>query len=469
MRLETDADLVQVITMHKAKGLQFPWVYLPFAANFKKEKKDTLRSDAERLAEDKRLLYVALTRAEKALFVGVANRSQDFTAKSPKPASALSDLLGRTGADDLQAKLQAWSACPAIRIEPAPEPSDALYRPVAASVLPQTALTPQRQHRNPWWMASFSALTRHADATPWRLPSENDERWHDAQTDSQAPVGGDGMPLAVNAPPVPFNDFKAGSVYGTLLHDLLEWQLKEGWPIARDTGADFDTATAAETDQRWRQVFSSQTAALQLDDTQCALLLQWLQQLALTPLPLAQAGLAPPTTTPPSTAWPAPLVLSHLTTDSAWAEMNFTLRTHGVQAQALDVIIQTHVLPGQPREPLQARKLQGLLTGFMDLVFEHAGRYYVLDYKSNKLAAYAPADLAQGLLAHRYDVQFSLYLLALHRLLQARLPGYDYETHMGGAVYLFARGIDQAGAGVFAHRPVLAMIEALDAALKERA
>ncbi len=470
MRLETDADLVQVITMHKAKGLEFPWVYLPFAANFKKEKKDTLRSDAERLAEDKRLLYVALTRAQRALFVGVANRSQDFTAKSPKPASALSDLLGRTGPDDLQAKLQAWSACPAIHVVTAPEPSDALYRPVAAPVLPQTVLIPQRQHRNAWWMASFSALTRHADATPWRLPSENDERWHDAQTDSQATVWEDGTTLAERAPSLPFNDFKAGSAYGTLLHDLLEWQLKEGWPIARDTGADFDTATAtaAETDQRWRQVFSSQTAALQLDDTQCALLLLWLKQVALTPLPLAQAGLAP-STTPPSTARPPPLILSHLTTACAWAEMNFTLRTHGVQAQALDAIICAHVLPGQPREPLQARSLQGLLTGFMDLVFEHAGRYYVLDYKSNKLAGYAPKDLAQGLLAHRYDVQFSLYLLALHRLLQARLPGYDYETHMGGAVYLFARGIDQAGAGVFAHRPALAMVEALDAAFKERA
>ena len=162
-------------------------------------------------------------------------------------------------------------------------------------------------------------------------------------------------------------------------------------------------------------------------------------------------------------------MLSDLTSESAWAEMNFTLLTHGVQAQTLDQIISTHVLPGQPRAPLQARSLQGLLTGFMDVVFEHAGRYYVLDYKSNKLDGYAPTDLAQGLLAHRYDVQFSLYLLALHRLLQARLPGYDYETHMGGAVYLFARGIDQAGAGVFAHCPPHAMIEELDAAFKEHA
>ena len=162
-------------------------------------------------------------------------------------------------------------------------------------------------------------------------------------------------------------------------------------------------------------------------------------------------------------------MLSDLTSESAWAEMNFTLLTHGVQAQTLDQIISAHVLPGQPRAPLQARSLQGLLTGFMDVVFEHAGRYYVLDYKSNKLDGYAPSDLAQGLLAHRYDVQFSLYLLALHRLLQARLPGYDYETHMGGAVYLFARGIDQPGAGVFAHRPPHAMIEELDAAFKEHA
>jgi len=105
----------------------------------------------------------------------------------------------------------------------------------------------------------------------------------------------------------------------------------------------------------------------------------------------------------------------------------------------------------------------------MDVVFEHAGRYYVLDYKSNKLPGYTPSELAQGLLAHRYDVQLSLYLLALHRLLQARLPGYRCETHMGGAVYLFARGIDQPGAGVWAHRPSPAMLEALDVAFKEGA
>jgi exodeoxyribonuclease V beta subunit len=467
MRLETDADLVQVITMHKAKGLQFPWVYLPFASNFKKEKKDSLRNDAERLEEDKRLLYVALTRAERALFLGAAQRSGDFTAKSKKPASALSDLLGRTRADDLKDKLKGWSACPSIQVVSAPEPSAAVYSSNQAKPLPKAALTPHRQHHNPWWMASFSALTRqHSKTVSWALPSETDERWQDAQTDNDEQTDNDGqtdlaaLDAVELAPMLPFNDFKAGSAYGTLLHDLLEWQMQEGWPICCEDPQCAASEVAPETLERWLQLFTSQTAALQLDAAQCDLLLLWLRQIAQTPLPLAQAL---------AVAHIPSLRLRDLTPASAWAEMNFTLRTHGVQAQALDAIISAHVLPGQLRSPLQARSLLGLLTGFMDVVFVHAGRYYVLDYKSNKLPGYAQSDLAQGLLAHRYDVQFSLYLLALHRLLKARLPGYAYETHMGGAVYVFARGIDQAGAGVFAHRPAKAMMEAMDAAFKEGA
>jgi exodeoxyribonuclease V beta subunit len=461
MRLETDADLVQIITMHKAKGLQFPWVYLPFVSNFKKEKKDSLRRDAERLEEDKRLLYVALTRAETALFLGVAQRSGDFTAKSKKPASALSDLLGRMGADDLKDKLKGWSACPSIQVVSAPQPNAAVYRSTQTQPMPKAALTPERQHHNPWWMASFSALIRpHPQTVSWALPSEADERWQDAQTDHDGqtdPAAGD---APEPGPMLAFNDFKAGSAYGTLLHDLLEWQMQEGWPICWDDRQGAESEVASETLERWQQLLTSQTAALQLDAAQCDLLLLWLRQIAQTPLPLAQAL---------QLAHIPALRLTDLTPASAWAEMNFTLRTHGIQAQTLDAIISAHVLPGQLRSPLQARSLQGLLTGFMDLVFVHDGRYYVLDYKSNKLPGYAQSDLAQGLLAHRYDVQFSLYLLALHRLLKARLPGYAYETHMGGAVYLFARGIDQAGAGVFAHRPTPAMMEALDAAFKEGA
>jgi exodeoxyribonuclease V beta subunit len=144
--------------------------------------------------------------------------------------------------------------------------------------------------------------------------------------------------------------------------------------------------------------------------------------------------------------------------------MAFTLPVHALSAARLDALITRHVLPGQTRSPLQPLQLEGMLIGFMDLVLQHEGRYFVLDYKSNRLDSYAPALLPAAILAHRYDVQYTLYTLALHRLLKSRLPDYDFDVHMGGAIYLFLRGIDQPGVGVFVDRPPRALIEALDTA-----
>jgi exodeoxyribonuclease V beta subunit len=118
---------------------------------------------------------------------------------------------------------------------------------------------------------------------------------------------------------------------------------------------------------------------------------------------------------------------------------------------------------GSPRPALQPRVMQGMLTGSMDLVLQHDGRYWVVDYKSNKLPSYDSASLQEAVLSKRYDVQYVLYTLALHRLLKVRLPGYDYAQHMGGAVYMFLRGINAAGAGVHLHRPPQDLIEDLDA------
>jgi exodeoxyribonuclease V beta subunit len=126
------------------------------------------------------------------------------------------------------------------------------------------------------------------------------------------------------------------------------------------------------------------------------------------------------------------------------------------------MLLQRHVLPGQDRPALQAKVMQGMLTGFMDLVLQHEGRFWVLDYKSNLLANYQTQHLCDAVLAKRYEVQYVLYTLALHRLLQSRLPGYNYEQHMGGAIYLFLRGIDSPQAGVHALRPAWALIDQLD-------
>lgn len=114
-----------------------------------------------------------------------------------------------------------------------------------------------------------------------------------------------------------------------------------------------------------------------------------------------------------------------------------------------------------------------MLKGFIDLVFRWQGKYYLLDYKSNWLgdshAAYTPEAMAQAMIGHRYDLQYQLYTLALHRYLQHRLPDYDYQRHFGGVFYLFLRGMDGSSPdnGIFTTRPAEAFVEEIDALFGE--
>ena len=107
-----------------------------------------------------------------------------------------------------------------------------------------------------------------------------------------------------------------------------------------------------------------------------------------------------------------------------------------------------------------------MLKGFIDLVCCYHGRYFLLDYKSNYLGDhlhdYAPDKLAAAITKSRYDLQYSLYSLALHRYLRSRLPEYDYEQHFGGVAYWFLRGVNDKGQGIHLDRLPQADIEALD-------
>ncbi|MCB8747795.1 exodeoxyribonuclease V subunit beta [Rhodoferax sp. U2-2l] len=448
LRLESDANLVQVVTLHKSKGLEYPLVFLPFISLYRAEDKDSGRDDAERLSEDIRLLYVALTRAKQALWLGVAQVKGDLDGKTPQVKSAISSLLGRSTPDDLWDKLQAWAG-EHIAVLTAPEPTDDVYQPVVEVKQPQSARVPQRLIYNRWWSASFSALTRDlAHGASATLPSERDERLLDAQTDSllleedQRIANPTGADLLSEAPR--FNDFPAGSRYGTLLHDLLEWQAVHGWPAATD-------ADPSPLAQPWQTLLARLSQRHHLSPTHSALLETWVNLILKSNLPLALINQG-------QTA----INLSDIKVQDMWPEMGFSLPVHHLASEALDALITRQIWPGQARPALQHRQLQGMLTGFMDLVLLHQGRYYVLDYKSNRLTAYLPEALQQAMLIHRYDVQAALYLLALHRLLKSRLPDYDPAQHLGGALYLFLRGIDQPGCGLLHVSPPVALIEALD-------
>jgi exodeoxyribonuclease V beta subunit len=121
-------------------------------------------------------------------------------------------------------------------------------------------------------------------------------------------------------------------------------------------------------------------------------------------------------------------------------EMEFWFPCERVHAQKIDRLCQEFFLDGTPRDALGERELHGLLMGFADLVFEHEGKYWVLDYKSNVVGvddlSYHKAGLASAMAAHRYDVQGAIYMLALHRLLQLRIgEAYDPDIHLGGAIF----------------------------------
>ena len=161
------------------------------------------------------------------------------------------------------------------------------------------------------------------------------------------------------------------------------------------------------------------------------------------------------------------LSLSRIAPMQRLSELEFDFAAAGVDIAALNLALQE--LWPEPQAGLDAEGFSGLVTGVIDLVFEHGGRYYIADYKSNFLGPnpedYAQDRLAAAVLAHRYDVQYLLYTLALHRYLGARLPGYAYERHFGGACYLFLRGMrPETGhrLGVFWARPDLALVERLD-------
>ena len=477
MRLETDDQCVQIVTYHKSKGLEYPLVFVPFLGSFKKPALDKTKKNTEdedddseerditesNEHEDMRLLYVALTRAKRGLWLGLASTQNSLSGKIKDDSlrlSAVSRLLKRESHDDLWDQMKnVWGTCPHIAIQTLPESDGEGYQAPLSQSSPKTALTPQRMPHQRWWTASFSSLTRGLEAgTP------HEEALIDADTDAQAdpssswpaqeaiqrdvPPGqeralSNEQPHFISA----WQAFPAGARYGSLLHDLLEWQAEQNWPLAQTQPVDWQQLA-------WEQCVQRKAEWLQLNDDAQALLNPWLQTIICTPLPLIDAQDRQPLA--------APLALQSLQATQQWPEMEFSIPAGRVSSAALDKLIRQHVFPETSRPALLPQVMQGMLTGFMDLVFEHDGRYWVMDYKSNKLPNYQAAQLQQAVLEKRYDVQYVLYILALHRLLKSRVPNYHFDTHIGGAVYVFLRGITDANAGVHALRPAFALIDQLD-------
>jgi exodeoxyribonuclease V beta subunit len=322
--------------------------------------------------------------------------------------------------------------------------------PTVAAVSPifKAARNSERSANEHWWIASYSSLKTRGIQNSGLPANADSSRTPDIARDDQvmeesAAVAADN---AVSQPSFSrqnpgLHGFYRGPEPGTFLHGLLEWCAETGFANAATNAAQRRNEITGACELRgWQQEVD------RLDD--------WLAGFVNTPFHL------------PALPQQAPVILNLCELDSWQAELEFLFAAHELHTADLDRLCQIYLLPAQARPALQASQLNGMIKGFIDLVFLDKGRYYVADWKSNYLGAadadYTAAAIETEVLNKRYDVQYAIYLLALHRLLSSRLTNYDYDVHVGGAVYFFLRGWQSPTQGLLVDKPPRAFMDALN-------
>ena len=521
LRLESDAEAVQIVTIHRSKGLEYPVVFCPYLwdgallqkrdirhLRFHDPARDHSRSldlglggkaqpkashlsraERERQCENLRLAYVALTRARHraVLYWGpvhdAATSPLGSLLHSGAPPETEVDRLAAT-AERLPGRTdrQLWDELCELahrsrgtieltRIQ-APEPRSWQPPDRAQTTLAARRFSRQRLSRG-WRSSSFSALV-----SGRREPAEQGS----PEAEGRDPHVDEGArpslaALAQTAELVPLCAFPRGAEAGTFLHRVLEL-------------CDF---ALAEQPERLRELVGEQLRQHRIAATWQEALCAALRAVLHTPLGQAADEAS----------------LAHIARADRLDELGFALPVqegneargarHGLSAAALANVFARHRDPDGPLdEPYLAElgalpvepPLRGFLNGSIDLVFRHRSggrlRWFLVDYKSNWLGEpsnerstvyhYHQRAMTEAMAAHHYYLQYHLYTVALHRYLKWRLPhDYDYERDFGGVFYLFLRGMIGADAprdaegrplGVFFDRPPSALVYGLDELLR---
>jgi exodeoxyribonuclease V beta subunit len=509
-RLESDAEAVQVLTIHRSKGLEFPIVYLPFLwepGRIPNGKQPVLFHDAdagdertidlalqgddfrrhheqavvEQRGEDLRLAYVALTRAQHQAVVWWAGswdsrhsplgrllfeRDRDGNV-APHGSRVQTDLA----AGERFAQLAADApGCIAIERSTLGLPTQ-WTRPLDDAERLQAATFDRTLDRQ-WRRTSYSDITAGA-YEPWVASEPEDAAV--VIDEPPAPIrplaeGGESKRAGPLATPSLLGEMPVGLRVGTLVHHVLE-------------ATDF---AAADLGTELHAHIAKAQARRSVDIGDPVMVVAGLRAALETPL--------------------GPILdnvrLRDIPRKDRRDELDFELPLAGgdeprgqFALSALGDVLREHLPDDDPLagyadrldDPALRRSVRGYLTGSLDLVLRtHAAdgtpRFAVVDYKTNWLAPpdvaltawhHRPAALAAEMRRAHYGLQALLYTAALHRYLRWRLPGYDPERHLAGVLYLFLRGmtgpvtptVDGAPCGVFAWRPTPQFVEALSDAL----
>jgi exodeoxyribonuclease V beta subunit len=444
-RLEKDEKAVRIVTIHKSKGLEYEIVFCPFCWSdaepysgqgviFHQNGNLTLdleKSDAnqraqrsELLAEKMRLLYVALTRAKHRCYLiwgdfkAGRKSAPAYLFGVPNAQEALEELDRHsktvTGARIREEVELSLGGETAIEIADLPSVQAQPYQLGAEAGLELRPRVFDRVIERTSVITSFTGLIRGHELVPESPDYDTAETLPDDETEAN-----------VEAPCTGIFAFPHGTRPGTCLHQILQ-------------EVDFsDLKNTAEIVSRNLRAFSIHG----FDEVIC----EMIRKTVSVPLESARPD----------------FTLSRIAAAARLPEMEFYFPISAVTSAKLAQVFAEHgahfadVIPSMI-DRLKFRPMSGFLKGFIDLVFEYQDRFYLVDWKSNWLGpkpdAYASAAIEAEMARKFYNLQLSIYTVALHRFLRARKPGYDYGLHFGGAYYLFLRGIEPGRPEFGVHR-----------------
>ncbi len=511
-QLESDDHAVQIMTVHKSKGLQFPFVWIPFllkGASFQKsfsvtdlkegskEKKlclhkfDTehgqeaaVKEQTDLEQEMMRKLYVALTRPQHrvTVYLGQMKSEQSERAplkrllniqpqekpskKTPKDAEALAKC--KSLFDALQAISSEF-----IEISACQPPIEGAFWQDPFLEAPE--LCAAEYSRQNWdrrfATRSYSRLAEGCPESPVAHPipidgpplidGDESNATEDPELDSDIEQNGEDEPDIAEESGLLFNGLPRNRQFGSAIHCLFENidfcnYVKPGF------------CDSPEMRQISQLCLRREGLVLSAEDHQSVR--HDVKTLLEAPLLIPE--------------FPH-LSLSQISNDRRRCEFEFDLSVckgalwrmgrackieRFADIMAADHFWEEDYLPKLKGVLATWDEIAGYLTGSIDLVFTCPGqtidRYVIVDYKTNSLASYQPKDLRAAMASHHYFLQGYIYMVALHRFLKQRLLTYDYDRNMVGIENLFLRGMGRAGEGCYFYKPSKAVIEQLDALLE---
>ncbi|MBW2005250.1 MAG: exodeoxyribonuclease V subunit beta [Deltaproteobacteria bacterium] len=474
LRLESDENAVKLVTIHKSKGLEYPVVFCPFVWTGSKIKKnnhpftfhDSLNhmrltldlgspamdenrvfAEKEELAENLRLLYVALTRARNRCYL-VWGRFRDAETSAPaylfhqqgswkgdNVVNSIEERLKTLSDEDMRAELKILVDNPdgIIRLSEMPTETGEKYSPLPEKEVVLSSRTFSGNIDRQWHISSFSSLisgqqygAELADHDAINLASESVAgRPHTySQKAFKEPV--------IEEPSDIFS-FPRGTKAGTCLHDIFE-HLDF---VQKDTSVIKELIANKLIEYGFELIWQET-------------LYDMIRNVLSVPLEPERSD----------------FTLSHIRSQDRINELGFYFPLKSISTKKLNNIFAEYAGPELSKdfperiERLDFTPVRGFMRGFMDMVFQFQGQFYLVDWKSNLLGSgleyYDQKGLAKAMKDEFYSIQCHIYIVALNQYLQLRLPGYTYETHFGGAYYIFLRGVDPNEGtefGIYRERP----------------